>query len=259
MVGLLGVIWSIGKFFGYAWDAFPSCRIGPLRRRYREYLWVALVAGAFTAGYFWKIEELPHSMHQSEGMVGLGAYRLAEPSFKYNIFANDIQPYTSLATRAIGISLLGNRLEPLRYVTALTSGIGLIFAFLALRAMFGFLPSILATALMAGAHVILHYSRMGYNNIDSMYWIFVIILVFYAAETAGPGVGRNIKYYVVGVLCGASFGVSPAAVLGAAVTLPMAFRRALSQRDFFRSRGLGFCLLLLGFGMGIFPFVANPS
>lgn len=253
------VVWLAGRLRGLPWSApTEHAPNHPSRQRW-EWIVVGLWVVVATACYLWGSGQFPSSFNQSEALIGLGAKALLRKDVVASVFDNTIQPSTCFVHRAAAVAFVGPTIEAQRLATAIASGAGMIFGFLALRSFVAFAPAFLTMVIFSFCAVTLHYSRTGLDNIEAMYWIMLAIWVFHGAESSPPGVGRFVKYYATGWVAGGSFGQFTGAPLAAVVIAAMLAIRFFFQTRARRSLLVDIALLAFGFGVAFSPFVLDPG
>lgn len=246
-----GEVWSHRR-----WERLPA------PSRILEWAAIAIICWGSTTSYLRGCETAPYVIQQDEGIVSKFGYFLTRPesqgTAEANIFHDPVQPNFAFFTRGVAIAFCGNSFVGPRYVSALTSGIGLIVVYLFLRGIVGGFAAVFTTFLVATSHIVIQYSRIGINNIDSMYWMFAMGWLFYAAETSRADTARLLRYLAAGFAGGMSFGMYTGTQLGVAAIAGMAILRLAAQIDLGRRRVAGIGLLFVGIGVGVAPFKANP-
>ncbi len=177
-----------------------------------------------------QLETLP-TFHGDEGEMG---------TFALGVMANNAPPMTGVGwlhhpalfhyLQAPFISVFDRTAFALRYPSVLVSILCIPLIFIISRRLFGPVASWSAAWLMAVSHLIVHWSRIGLNNI---YSVFAIILCVYCLVHAKKD--RNLAYALTGIVIGVAqylyFGSRMIPILFGVLLLILLVRKTTSWRQ----------------------------
>ncbi len=140
-----------------------------------------------------QLETLP-PMHGDEGEMGLRALNVFDGGPNLAPFATDFLDHPTLFhyLQAFSIAIFGQSITGLRMISAIFGALCIPMVYLAGRVGYGRLVGLVAAGFLTFSHVHIHFSRIGLNNIHSVFMgVFVFVLVLWAERSMHSETGRN--------------------------------------------------------------------
>jgi len=145
-----------------------------------EILVVIVIAGVALLLRATNLEYYPPMVHGDEGIMGLQAMRVlgkGDPLAPFQAgwagFANLFYYFQSISLAIFGQNLIG-----LRMTSAVMGTLNVVLLYLIGRKFWGKLAGVAAAWLMTVSHFNIQYSRLGLNNIESVFFMELFLLLF---------------------------------------------------------------------------------
>ena len=124
-----------------------------------------------------QLEVLP-PMHGDEGEMGLRAMKVINPGESLAPFVTDFLDHPTLFhyLQALSIKLFGQSISGLRMVSVIFGALCVPALYVAGRLSYGRFAGLIAASFIAFAHVHIHFSRIGLNNIHSVFMVIVLFI-----------------------------------------------------------------------------------
>lgn len=153
-----------------------------------------------------QLEQLP-PMHGDEGEMGLRALELLGSDTTLAPFATDFLDHPTLFhyLQALSIVVFGQTVSGLRMISVIFGVLCIPTVYVAGRLSYSRLVGLTAAGFLTFSHVHIHFSRIGLNNIHSVFMgILVFVLVLWCARAMRSENGQNIvtPWLAVGVFTG---------------------------------------------------------
>jgi 4-amino-4-deoxy-L-arabinose transferase-like glycosyltransferase len=162
------------------------------------------------------LDRFPVSMHGDEGEMGMEALRFLGIGYPISPFGVGWGLFSNLYYYMLAgsIHIFGRNEIGLRMVSALFGTFCAPLVYLIGRKFWGKLAGFTGAWLVAVSHFNIHFSRSGLNNIESVFFILLFILLFLSTHSQGRKLGKsdvsnflkgnfNITPYIaIGLTCG---------------------------------------------------------
>jgi 4-amino-4-deoxy-L-arabinose transferase-like glycosyltransferase len=177
------------------------------------------------------LEAHPYAFANDEGWVGVEGRNLLQGAFS-NFFrvGYGSQPVLTFAPTSLSITLFGQTIFAVRFVSALEGMLTVLFLYLAGREIFGRRVAFLAAIILAAMPVHVHFSRTGYSNIITGFYAALLVwLVFRALRR-----GKISSFLWAGLATGSAIYTYLGSRLGMLLAVGILGYVCLTQRRFLR-------------------------
>lgn len=190
----------------------------------------------------WNVGHLPPTLGGDEGSQGLEAVAVLEGRINNPFTTGWLGvPTMSFYFNAPTIALFGQNATSLRLPWAIIGALTVLVSYFLVARLYGRGLALLSTALLAGYHYHIHYSRLGSNQIADGLFAALTLLFLYR--------GYDRRTQIDWALCGLVIGVSQFFYAGARFTIILSGAVLLllllrDGRSFWRQHGWGVVTLL---------------
>jgi hypothetical protein len=231
-----------------------------IRTAHWELLWVLALTLLGLLLRSIALDAIPHNVHGDEGEMGMVARAVLRGELR-DPFATAWLGHPTLwfFLQALALDLFGDRIGGLRMLSALLGTLAVPALYIFARPLYGRAVAIIATALLAGYHLHIHYSRIGLNNIaDPLMMTLTLAAFFYGYRTRAP-----VGFALAGVIMGlAQYFYFSARFIPVLMLLLLAYLVVRDRQQLLKLwRQIG--LLAIGFILAIGPllryFITRPD
>lgn len=183
---------------------------------------------------------------QNQNLIEIGN-SLFEGKFVYGT-----HPYVSSLIHTIFLGIFDNRNFGWRFSNPYLSAIGLLFFYYFFKTFFTRRVALSATFILGVSHYLISFSKIGYNNLQSLFAMGLVL----ATATWALRSMRHVAYMLLGLSIGLCFYVYPAAiyVLPLPFLLLILYAPPTSKANIFR-----WGIMLLSILLLVFPLIPQPE
>ncbi len=218
----------------------------------QDVLWILglSIVGILIGAY--RLQGFPDQLIGDEGNFWSTARDIAENSFRPSIFSPGVYtfPVFSSYIQAWFLKIFGADLWGWRFSSVLTGIAALPPLYLLAREMFERRIAILSSAMLVISPYFIDFSRLGYNNIQALFFTTIALYWLYA------GLQRRsaLHLYLAGILTGLGFYTFFAARMTIVIAVGFILCLWLVKQIRFRDAGFALLILSVGFILVIVPY-----